>query len=190
MFARPLQKARSVNATTSAYPSRVDTLTEPVGDSGDATGACVIEVGTKGNGSVPRFLELWPYAAGGNNDTFSLRVVAWQRILPAVADGRFQWCPSEICEVACTISADTGVAGGQVLDTERYADTITIVGEETTTAATTNRGSVQIISPTGDLRGHLRVDIEGVEKIELIFDQTLNTPSMNALYRFYDRYDD
>jgi hypothetical protein len=190
VIARPLKKFRSVNANTSAYPSLVDTLDEPVGDAGTAAGRAIVDVGLRGNGIVPRFLELWPYAAASANDTFDLRVVAWQRILPQLSDGRYQWTPFTLAEFHCTIGAMTGIAGGVVADTELYVDTITIAAEETVTADVTRMGSVYVFSPANDTKAHIRFDLEGVEKVELIFDQTLNSPTMNALYRFYDRFDD
>lgn len=187
MIARPLKKARSVNATTSAFPSSTDTLTEPVGDDGTATGRCVIDVGTKGHGTVPRFMEIFPYASAAANDTFSLRIIGWQRIMPPLSDGRIQWIPYTIAEFACTVGAETGVAGGAVVATELYVDTITVVSEE---VQASSRGRSAVFSPANDTKARLVIDLEGVEKVELVFDQTLNTPAMNALYRFYDRFDD
>lgn len=188
MIARPLRRARAVNSSSSAFTAFADTLTEPKGDDGTAAGRTIIDIALSGGGQVPTFLDIYPFALANNNDTFSLRVLAWQRLLPTIADGRFQWAACELTELACTVGASTGVAGGVVLDTELYVDTITIVSEETITAATTRQGTVQVFSPANDTKAFARIDLEGVEKIELVFDQTLNTPLMNALYRYYDRY--
>lgn len=188
MIARPLRRARAVNSSSSAFSSFPDTLTEPSGDAGTAAGRTIIDIAIQGGGQVPTFLELFPFALANSNDAFSLRVLAWQRLLPPLADGRFQWAACELVELACTVGASTGVAGGVVLDTELYVDTITIVAEETVTADVTRFGSVEVFSPANDTKAHVRLDLEGVEKIELVFDQTTNTPLMNALYRYYDRY--
>lgn len=186
MIARPLSKVRSVNSNASAFFANSDTVTEPVGDQGTAAGVTIIEVGLKGNGIVPRYLELWPYALGNAGDTFSLRVVAWQRTLPQLASGQFQWTAEEMCEIACTLGTSTGVAGGNVLNTELYVTTITIVNEETITADVTRQGTVLVFSPGNNQKAHIRIELEGIEKLQIDLKQTLNTPLMNALFRFYD----
>lgn len=190
MIARPLAKVRSVNENSNAYASIIDTLTEPVGDAGTATGACVIDVGLKGGGAVPRYLEVWPYGLGADEDAFSFRILAWQRIVPKLASDQWQWTCEILAELACVLGSSTGVAGGAVLNTELYADTVTIVSEETITADVTRQGTVLVFSPANNTKAHVRLDIEGVEKIQFDFKQTTNTPTMNALFRFYDLYID
>lgn len=192
MIARPLRKVRSVNCTNATYNTIVDTLVEPKGDSGTATGSAVIEIGLAGNAKVPTFMDIWPYGNGNDNDTMNFRVIGWQRLLdPSLNAAGYaaQWCPSEIGEFVGTLSLDTGVAGGAVVAAERYCDVITVTAEETFTAATTRQGTVAVISPANDIRGHLRIDLEGVEKVEILFAYGgIGTPTMNALYRLYDRY--
>ncbi len=169
----PFRKARSVNATDSSFPAKAMTETEPKGDAGTATGASIIDLCTEGaiaqNGMV-----VMPYALGADNDTFNLRVYGWRKV-GTENTTRNLWRPCLLVEVACTISADVGVAGCIVLNTERFADTIALTtGNDDIT--------VSIISPTGDVAGHFTVDLEGFQKAELTFDLGATAPtSMNAL---------
>lgn len=201
MLARPLRKVRSVNCSNATYNALADTLTEPRGDPGTATGSVVINIAMEGQsgtinpasmGYVPTWLELWPYGLGATGNTMNVRVVAWQSVIDSstqAAGVKCQWAPSELCEVACTLGTDTGAVNGAPLNTELYATTITVVDESTLTAATTRSGTVLVNSPGTGIRGHIRLDLEGVEKIEILFAQGgTGTPTMNALYRLYDRY--
>lgn len=173
---RPLQKFLAVNSNDSAFAALADTLTEPSGDG-------VLDLSVMGGGESPCHILLYPYGLGADNDAFTMRLVGWTRIRPAIADGRFQWTPTVIAALGCIVSGDVGVAGGIVGATERYADTITVVTEGTITSDVTRGGTLTLTAPGTDVRAHVVVPIEGFEKLSLKFDQTTNTPTMNALYR-------
>ena len=188
IIARAARKFRSVNSDSSAFPSLADSLTPPPSDQGTAAGRATIELAPSA-GEVPNYIQLWPYGLGSDNDTFSMRIIGWRRIVPCDSNGMCQWTPHIIAEIACTISTAVGIAGGQVLNTERYADTITIVSEPTITAATTREGASLILnSPANNTRANIILCTEGCEKLELQFDQTLGTPGMNALYTLLDDF--
>src|SRR5262249_48637808 len=108
-LSRPLKKALATNANTSSFASKVFTITEPANDGviGVASGGAV----------VPREIILFPYGLGSDNDVYSLRVIAWRRLR---SGNDSYWLPSSIGEFSCTISAAVGVAGGPVLNTERF----------------------------------------------------------------------
>ena len=194
MNIEPLTKFRSVNSSSTGFPSRVDVLAfpgdanDPIGDAGTAAGRCVLDLSVNRgpNGTACKWLELWPYGLGSDDDAFSIRVIGWMRIAPVLSDGRFQWRPTILSEFAVVCCTDVGVAGGRVLNTERYVDAITIVTEPPRTADVTRIGDCRITAPGANLAAHLRMNVEGVERIELTFDQTTGTPTMNALYRFLD----
>jgi hypothetical protein len=170
---RHAQRALTTNSTASSFASKVPTITEPSNDG-------VIDLFSK---SIlqPKSVKLWFIGLGADNDAFSIRVIGWQRIGSGLAPG-ILWFPSVICELACVISAAVGVAGSPVLNTERFADTITIVSEPTITADVTRLGTIELNSPTGDLIAPAVVPLRGFEKLEFLFDQTTNTPTMNVLY--------
>lgn len=193
MIARSLRRARSVNCNNAAYNTIGDTFVEPKGDPGTAAGDVVTDLAmqSQGQGWVPTYLELWPYGLGVAGNTFNMRIIAWQRIIDPVIQALgfpCQWAPSEIAEFVCTLGTDTGVVGGTPSNLELYATTITITTEESISANVSRIGTVLVISPTTGIRGHIRVDMEGVEKFELLFAQGTGSPTMNATYRLYDRY--
>lgn len=154
------QRARTSNATDASFPSKVATLTEP-------TGAGVIKphrMGSMGSGVVL----VTPYGAGADNTTFDMRVISWRQTTLLL------WVPTIICQVSCTLSAAVGVAATDVLDTDRFADTITLgIG---------NAGiDCQVFSPANDTAGHVILDAKGASLVEITFDMTGAT-SGNALY--------
>ncbi len=159
------RKARAVNCTSSSFPSRIPTLTEPSGDAGTATGASVIDLCLT-EGPMQNGCKLVAYGAGSDNDTFAMRVIGWQAIgkKPAAQ----LWIPVVLAELTCTLSAVIGVAGGLLITTDRLCDTLVIV--------TGNAGvSVDVVSPTGDVVAHAMVDLKGFQKLEICFDMVTAT---------------
>jgi hypothetical protein len=76
-----------------------------------------------------------------------------------------------------------GLSGSAVTNNDRFADTITITREGTTTAQTVRNGTVWLWSNGSNLMpAMIMVPLVGLEAIELQFDQTTGTPTMNALY--------
>lgn len=162
----PLQKfLKTADSTDTSFPSKIPTLTEPVGNG-------VLELGQFGavsqNGVV-----LLPYATAGNNDTFSIRLIGWRKIgtAPDVA----MWIPVVLCELACICCAATGVTGGAILATERFVDSLTIVTGNANV-------SIDVVSPLGDVIAHAVADTKGCQKIEATFDSTAaGATAMNCL---------
>lgn len=175
---RVFRKARSVNSTSTAFPATAPTRTEPTGDAGTAAGRCVIDLAARGDGYVPCDVMILPYGLGSANDVFSLRLLGWRKIGTGLTA---LWVPVTLAELACTLGAMTGVAASEVLATELFCDTITIVSEPTTTADVTRVGSVLVSSPANDTVAWAKVPLLGVQKIEFLWDQTTNTPAANAL---------
>lgn len=161
-----LQKAlKTADSTSSSFPSKVNTHTKPSGNG-------IIEFGGL---AIPNAIKVLPYATAGDNDTFSVRIISWE----SVSDGATElWIPTVLAELACTASADVGVAGMIVTNTERFADTITLVtGNDDI--------SIDIVSPTGDVKAHAVLDLKGARMVELTFDSTaVGTTAMNALVKF------
>lgn len=155
-------KVRATNSTQSGgFASKVATATEP-------SGAGVLDMRQGGASRSYNSLLLVPYALADNNGTFSVRVWGWRLASDL-------WVPVLLCEVACTACAAVGVADKTVLNTERFADTLTL------TYGNANV-SVELLSPANDLTGHVLLDAKGFQYVEVIFNLTANVTSMNALY--------
>lgn len=177
---RKVARALATNASTSSFASKVPTIAEPTNDG-------VIDLTHLATSLLcPKRIKLWPIGLGSDNDAFSMRVLGWHSCI--LSGSLTLWFPTVIGEFACTISAAVGVAGAAVLATERFADTITPVAARTRdrviAAGTAINSNYEILSPTNDLIGHVIMPLGGFEKMELQFDQTTNTPTMNCLYAF------
>jgi hypothetical protein len=162
------KKALATNSTDTSFTSLIPTGTEP-------TGAGVINLGWGGVLS-PNFLELIPYGVGDDDDEFSMRVTSWKVF--GNDPETWLWVPKPILEVAVIMCTAVGVAGRQVVATERFVDTISIVN-----SIGASGESVRIISPTGNLIGSILLDVQGSQKVQLTFDATTGSPtSMNCLW--------
>lgn len=163
---QPFRRALATDSTDSAFPSRIPTGTEPTGNG-------VIDLAPVGGGVIPNAVLLVPIGTGGDNDTFSVRLIGWRRL--GTERATVLWVPVVLVELACTLCAVVGVAGRLVAATERFADTLTLVtGNDDI--------SIDIVSPTGDVVAHALTDLKGSTKFELTFDSTAaGTTAMNCL---------
>ena len=164
------RKARSANSTDASYPSRVPVGADPVDDGVIVAGGIFgLHAGVVGQSS----LVVVPYCTGSNNDTFSVRVVGW-RLLGGSDRSTQLWVPVTLCELACTASAVTGVAGRLVAATERFADTLTITKG--------NAGvTLDVVSPANDTAAHALIDAKGFQRYEFLFALGTAPTDMNAL---------
>lgn len=162
-------KARSVNETSNGYVSRVPTNTEPSGDAATATGASIIDLGRDG-GVAPNGLVIIPYAVASADQTFSLRVIGWRKVIT-------QWIPVNLGEFACTAGTAAG-AGGDILTTELFADTITVTVGSTLSG---EAPSENIISPANNTIASILLDLKGHNKVEVRFTTGGSATSCNAL---------
>ena len=158
-FITPLSKAAATNATDSSFPSRVATLTQP-------SGGGVFNLSCQGNKTRSNVLII-PFGAGADNATMSVRVIAWRFVTTL-------WIPLIVCEVSCTLSTSVGVAATEVLNTDRFADTLSLTFG--------NAGvDCQIFSPANNTPAHVMLDAKGASLIELVFTTGGSATSCNAL---------
>jgi hypothetical protein len=144
-------KVRSANSTDATFAARPPTVTQPAGDG-------VIAWAGKDS------LLLLTYGAGADNSTVDVRVLGWQQIAGL-------WVPAFLCQATFTLSAIVGVAGQAVLNTERFADTVSI----------TNGIGVGG-TPVGDSApATLEVPVGPYDLVEVLFDLGTAT-SANCLY--------
>lgn len=189
----PWRKVRNTNETSNGYVSKIPRATDPwvsagvTGDADTATGASVINLLNSQNKSMPiqNGISLLFYGIGSNNNTFSARVLGWSNVgtdrADVVTDDMQIWIPVVLVEVAVTLSSTpVGLAGKAVLNTELFADTITITG------TTANAGvNVNVVSPANDTIARMFLDCEGQQYIEVQFTTGGSATSCNALYKTY-----
>lgn len=157
------KKARTTSATDSSFPSRVATTTEPADDGVVSLAAVTNDVST--------WVKVVPFASGSDGDTFDVRVIGWTRISTL-------WVPTILLQFTATLSAAVGVAGAAVLDTERFADTVS----DPATGMGGAGVNCQPTSPANDTPAHYLFDSRGCPKLEFLFDRTGGSASMNVLY--------
>lgn len=162
---QPFRKARKVDATGSAFPSRIPAIIEPAGEG-------VIELGLSGEGCAPNGILLVPYAQCNNNDIFNVRLLGWRKLgttLPL-------WVPFTLIQINCTASATVGVPETGVPATHRFADVLTLtIGNDDV--------SVDLVSPDNDLIAHVVADLKGANKAEIVFAAVSGSVTgMNCLY--------
>jgi hypothetical protein len=178
-------RARVTNTTDNGFPSRVATPTEPsgLGDSAaQATASAVFDIanGLPGMSEYNRMM-VKPFAAGADNVTFSVRVIAWNLTLGR--DGSLSptlkcWTPQVMAEVACTASTDVGTGSRAVASTDRFADTLSI------TNTTANQGvGIDLVTNAANLGAYFIVDLRGAQKVELTFTTGGSATNCNALVR-------
>lgn len=152
-------RAFQVNNTATSFSATVATATEPAND-----GVIVVP-----NGATT--MDLLFFGAGADNTTFDARIIGWR----STGAGRPLWIPSIIVEVSTILCAAVGVAGYSMINTDRFADTIT-----------KNFGLCAIVPVLADSSGSLvTIDVSGMAKVEMTVDLTGAT-NANALYALFD----
>ncbi len=184
-LSRVYQKAWATNADTATFASRIPTVTEPTNDGVVALHGSGIE--------VPRQMIVLPYGLGADDDSADMRIIGW-RSIGYQSGGKILWVPAIMGIFTVTIGTTVGIAASPVLNTERFADTITLKSDNTTSqpvaqgiaiAGVESMGrNIDIFSPSANLIAWIKMDLLGMEKVEFIFDQITNSPTMNALIAF------
>lgn len=165
---RDLARVLTTSSTATSFASKVATVTEPTGEG-------VISL-IKGNDKHGRdgyeTIELMPFGGGADDETFDMRAVGWRKVN---SQPYALWVPTVICEASVVLCSATGVAGTAVLNTDFFADAITV-----------NKGIGIVPSLTANtMAAVLIVAVDGFEKVEVTFDRTGTSDTANALYVLY-----
>lgn len=172
---RPPRRALATNHS-GGFTSIIPRYDPPVLDG-------TIDLVGEGGVNAASEMKVWPIGLGANNDAFTTRIYGWSKAV-SLSTPRPLWIPSLIAAIGSIMGNSTGLAGAVVLNTEFFCDTLTIIagGEATITADTTRAGSIYLYSPLNDLVGFAIVPVAGFDYVTFDFDDTTNSPTMNALY--------
>lgn len=119
--------------------------------------------------AAQQFVALQFFGAGSDNNTAKARVLG----AALDADG---YHPVQLAAFSLTLSQAVGAASQVVLNTDRYADTITL---DTGTGA----GSMRVLSPTGDVPGMVVMDLTEFPFFCVDFITNGSATNVNGLYR-------
>lgn len=185
--ARPMRRFRAVNENASGFASKIPTTTKPSGTGSAATTAAVLDL-TEYKNIVPKRIKFIPFLLGSDDDASSMRIIGWHSVL---LDGKTTlWVPTIIGEYALVAGTAVGVADAAVLATERFCDTITPVAarqrDQIIAAGTAIGSDYEVLSPVGNLIGHIIIPIGGFQLLEITSDQTTGTATFNTLYAFLE----
>jgi hypothetical protein len=182
------QRARTTNSTDASFPTRnailFNDFVTAIGVGGAAAqttrglfclgGGFAGEPGSAVKPASSRII-VRPYGRGSDNDTMKIRVYGWNDLCEGDRTAA-QFEETLLCEVLCTLSAKTGVSGGIVGTSDRYADTLV--------ASYANAGvGIDVVSPANDLAGHFTLDMKGAQFVEFTFDRNSSATQCNALWR-------
>ena len=172
-------KVRATNTTDASFPSRIITATMPsgIGDAAAQTTSAVFNAQGAGRGQNAVMLKV--FGAGVNNNTLSVRVIAWNKIA-SPTEGLAVWSPNVLVELLCTLSSTPiGLAGKVVVATDLFADTMAITG------TTANAGvGVNVNSPANDTEAYAIVNLYGAQLVEFTFKTGSVATNCNAIARF------
>lgn len=159
-------KALSANNLTNAYPTTAPTGSQPtVGTNG------VIDP-TEVTGKAWQTVQVLPFGGNNDNDQIVVRVVGWNRTKTSGL-----WVPRILAEVTATLSSSiTGVAAHDVLNTEFFADDLTLTS-----------GGIAVLykGATDSLPAFFEVDINGSALISVQCKTGTAGDAANALYRLF-----
>lgn len=175
---RPFMRVRGVNSNSAAFPARAPSKTGPVQGLG-AADAVLIRISTEGGGGeAPGGLMLVFFGTGADNDAFDVKVIGYHRV------GSGDWSmvvPFTLASLRVTLGQAQGISGGEVDSSQRMADTISILSEPTETADVTRTGTLTLYSPADNSVAWVIVPTIGAASYELVFADTIGTPTKNAL---------
>lgn len=158
------QKVFSANQTTTSVADPADSATAP----STATAGVIDLRASTGEGLVPNLVRFEFFGTDAADEAFNYAVFGW-------ASNGTSWSATKLAAGVATLGAKTGVASGGVLDTEYYADTLTVAtgGEENVTWA--------VSSPADDTKAWLLLDCAGFPFLQVKVDKN-TAAAANLLY--------
>ena len=171
----PIKRALTTSSTATSFATLISTVTEPTGD------------GIWSFLKVPWGIHLSFFGAGADDTTFDARIVGWDSI--GTDPQLTLWVPRIIASFSCTLSTQIGIASAKLINTDRFADTLTMNTTapqakftDTDSVGAATRGTIPIFSPANNVIAWAVVPLFGFNKIQFDFDMTGATNG-NAVFR-------
>ncbi len=155
----------TTNATDTSFAANIPTFTDP-GPTDLATG--VMNWSNDGVTALESVFFQF-FGAGADDTTFDAKVIGWRRAgdndLTAI------WTTVHIADVSVILSTLVGIAGKYVIETDRFADTVTL---------NDGVGIVYQSADANSIVSTLEVDTLGCQKGRVIYDLTGATANARA----------
>lgn len=149
------KRALLANSTDTSFAA----LAELVGNIPSALGGELHNVAGKNQ------IIVWPFGVGADDITFSMRIVgSWK--------GELSWGQSVLFSCTNVCSTAVGVAGGDVLATDRYSDSITLVdgaAENIINTTTANTPALALVDMLGAQYIHFQFNMTGATSGNCMF---------------------
>lgn len=148
-------KLYAANSTASSVTAPTPTLTEPTGDGFYRCGAS----GDEGN---INYVDLRIFGAGADNTTGTGLLVGWRKAVDPSGVATALWIPKKLLSLAFTFGTSVGVAAAVAINTDRFADTITVATAYIPTSA------YNVNSPADNSVASVEVDATGFDFIQFL----------------------
>jgi hypothetical protein len=172
------RKIRGVNATDTSLPAPTIATTRPVGrgtNVAQATSRGCLDLALAEGQPSQNEAVILIYGTGADDATGKARIYGISPVEDENTD-TVQWVPVLLASVSFVLSTAVGASGRAIGSSERFADTITLdVGAE--------GGHVHVISPTGNVPAHIKLNTEGHAILEMAFSTESSSTGCNALVK-------
>lgn len=181
----PFQRALTTSYATNGYPTIIPTTTQPSGAGVFFPGGTPSATYALGTENLPSSLSTSYsvmavfFGAGSDNTTFSSRLIGWKQTQGISALSL--WVPVPLLQVQCTLGTSIGIASADVINTDRFADGISL----TAGYGTTDMNGVLVNTLSNDLVGHLIAGVRGFGCLQWIFDTGGSATNANALFTYW-----
>ena len=163
------RKALTTASTATAFTAKIPTTTKPANDG--VVDLLDTDLGESSGTFVPSLMQVMPYCANGDGETFDMRVWGWSKY---DSGGTRYWIPIMIAEFNVVVG-DIGAVFNAVAF---IADTLTLADGDADTL---------VVSTANNVSAYAVIDLMGSELVEFDFDRDAGASASandNCLYKF------
>lgn len=172
-----MQRLYATNSTAASITAPAATITDPLGNAG--VFQLPVVSGIQQNQSLfpassgPNQLSLIFFGVGSAT-TGLARITAW---FPTASSTNTLWIPVPLLALTLTLGSGTGVAGSNILDTDKIAASIVV--------STAFTSAYEVISPADNTVACVKLDHFGASRIQVQTGLNSSSTSLNCLYGMF-----
>lgn len=185
---QPWKRMMATSSTEASFPSLIPTTTQPSGDGVHfPSGAPTIAAGTFARSPsmvTEQNIGCVFFGTTDDDQTFKARLTGWKQTPGLDSSLASLWVPVTLFEVTCTLSTMIGIAASDVVNTNRFVDTITLTAAYGTTVPG-DPNTLAVVSPGSNLMAHLVCPIKGFGAFQFTFDRNSSAAACNGLFYYW-----